>query len=292
MILVGENLNIMSKSLGPALKERNADPLIEMVKAEHNSRVDYLDINIGPARKNGEEFMSWVVQTVQDVTDKPLSLDTTNLSAMESGLKVCRNKALINSISLQPDRLEKGLPLVTKYDTDMIGLLWGTEGMPRDANERAMLAVDLVYKANEAGIPNDKIWIDPIVTPVSAEINQLTALLEFMPMLSEIAPDCKSIVGLSNVSNGTPNNLRPYLNRTLLVMLQRSGLTAAIVDAFDDELIMIARGEKPEISKVIHDVMDEKIIDISKLDTELIKYAKTVQVLNAKSLYSDSWLEI
>ena len=118
MILVGENLNIMSKTLGPALKERNAGPVIEMAKAENKADVDYLDLNIGPARKAGDEFMAWVVDTVQQVTNKSLSLDSTNPAAIEAGLKRCKNKALINSISLQPDRLQAELPLVAKYNTE------------------------------------------------------------------------------------------------------------------------------------------------------------------------------
>ena len=132
MILIGENINIMSQTIGPALKERNPKPIQELAKAEVEAGIDYLDLNIGPARKGGDELMTWVVNTVQEVTDKPLSLDTTNPVAMEAGLKVYRGKALINSISLQPDRLEHGLPLVSKYNADMIGLLWGVEGMPRD----------------------------------------------------------------------------------------------------------------------------------------------------------------
>jgi 5-methyltetrahydrofolate corrinoid/iron sulfur protein methyltransferase len=292
MILVGENLNIMSKTLGPALKERQAQLVQEMARAENTADVDYLDLNIGPARKGGDEFMAWVVNTVQQVTKKPLSLDTTNPVAMEAGLKVCKSKALINSISLQPDRLNQELPFVTKYNTDMIGLLWGVEGMPRDANERCMLAVDLVYKANELGIANEKIWIDPIATPVSGEINQLKASFEFMQMLPDVAPGCKSIVGLSNVSNGTPTELRPYLNRTYMIMLMKYGLYAAIVDAFDNDLIDIARGRKPNIVNLVNKMMEGERPDIASLSSEEAKYAKTVRVLTGESLYSHSWLEI
>jgi len=256
MILIGENINIMSKAIGPALKERDPKPIQELAKAEAEAGVDYLDLNIGPARKAGDELMEWVVNTVQEVTDLPLSLDTTNPVAMEAGLKAHQGKALINSISLQPDRLEQELPLVKKYNAAMIGLLWGVEGMPRDANERCVLAVDLVYKANELGIPSQDIWIDPIVTPVSVEINQVKACLEFMSMLKDIAPECKSTVGLSNISNGTPAHLRPYLNRTYMIMLMKYGLYSAIVDAFDAELVKIARGERSEIVDLVHRVMD------------------------------------
>ena len=292
MILIGESINIMSKTLGPAMRERNPKPIQEMTRAEVEAGADYLDINIGPARRGGDEFMEWVVNTVQEVTDLPLSLDTTNPIAMEAGLKVCKSKALINSISLQPDRLESELPLVKKYSASMIGLLWGVEGMPRDANERCLHAVDLVYKANEMGIPSEDIWIDPIASPVSVEINQVRACVEFMSMLGEIAPECKSTVGLSNISNGTPAHLRPYLNRTYLIMLMKYGLHSAIVDAFDVELMKIARGEMPEIVDLVYRVVDGEKPDLSSLSQKEVEYVKTVRVLTGESLYSHSWLEI
>jgi len=292
MNLIAESINIMSKTLGPALRERNPKPIQEMAKAEAEAGADYLDLNIGPARKAGDEMMEWVVKTVQEVTDLPLSLDTTNPVAMEAGLKACKSKALINSISLQPARLEAELPMARKYNADMIGLLWGTEGMPRDANERCMLAVDLVYKANEMGIPNENIWIDPIASPVSVEINQVKSCVEFMTMLGEIAPGCKSTVGLSNISNGTPAELRPMLNRTYMIMLMRYGLYSAIVDIFDPELVKIARGEMPEIVNLVYRVMDGEKPDLTSLSQKEAEYVKTVRVLTGESLYSHSWLEI
>ncbi|MDP2730777.1 MAG: dihydropteroate synthase [Dehalococcoidales bacterium] len=292
MNLIAESINIMSKTLGPAMRERNPGPIQEMAKAEAEAGADYLDINIGPARRGGDELMKWVVKTVEEVTGLPLSLDTTNPVAMEAGLKTCKTKALINSISLQPDRLEAELPLVSKYNADMIGLLWGTEGMPRDANERCMLAVDLVYKAGEMGIPVESIWIDPIASPISVEINQVKACVEFMSMLGDVAPGCKSTVGLSNISNGTPAHLRPYLNRTYLIMLMRYGLYSAIVDIFDTELVKIARGEMPEIVDLVYRAMDGERPDLKLLSQKEVEYVKTVRVLTGESLYSHSWLKI
>ena len=292
MILIGESINIMSKTLGPAMRERTPKPIQEMAKIEAEAGADYLDINIGPARRAGDELMEWTVNTVQEVTDLPLSLDTTNPVAMEAGLKVCKSKAIINSITLQPDRLESELPLASKYNASMIGLLWGVEGMPRDANERCIHTVDLVYKANEMGIPSENIWIDPIASPVSVEINQVKSCVEFMSMLGEIAPECKSTVGLSNISNGTPAHLRPQLNRTYLIMLMRYGLYSAIVDVFDPELIKIARGEMPEIIDLVHRVMDGDKPDLASLSQKEVEYVKTVRVLTGESLYSHSWLEI
>jgi 5-methyltetrahydrofolate corrinoid/iron sulfur protein methyltransferase len=276
MILIGENLNVISQSLGPALRERNAEPIEEMAKAETEADIDLIDLNIGPARKGGDELMTWVVNTVQAVTAKMLSLDTTNLDAMEAGLKARRGPVLINSVSLQTSRVDRGLAMAAKYNADVIGLLWSNEGMPRDVNERAMHAVDFCLKANAAGVPNEKIWIDPIASPISVEINQVKACVEFMGMLAEIAPGCKSTVGLS---------------RTYMIMLMRYGLYSAIVDAFDKDLKAIARGQRPDIVALVHRVMDGDTPDPASLTQEMANYAKTARVLKGERLYSHSWLE-
>jgi 5-methyltetrahydrofolate corrinoid/iron sulfur protein methyltransferase len=232
-----------------------------------------------------------MVNTVQEVTDLPLSLDTTNPVAMEAGLKVHKGKVLINSISVV--RMEEELPLVQKYDADFIGLLWGREGMPRDADERAMIAIELMSTANAMGIPTERIWFDPIATPVvNIESNQAKPFFEFLGSLEDVVPGCKSTVGLSNVSNGAPTHLRPYLNRTFLIMLMKLGLHSAIVDVLDEELVQIARGQRPDIVDIVHRMMDGEKPDISSLSDEMAKYARTVRVLTGESLYSHSWLEV
>jgi len=292
MLVVAENVNVISKTIGAAFKERDTEPVKKLAAQLTTSGADMLDLNIGPARKDGAQLMPWLVNTVKEVSPLPLSLDTTNAEAMEEGLKVADAPALMNSISLQPERLEKLLPLVNRYQANMIGLLWGVDGMPRDANERCMLAVDLVYKAGEAGISPDRIWIDPISTPVTVDIVQVQACLEFMSMLSEIAPECKSIVGLSNVSNGVPAHLRGYFNRTSLIAFMKYGLYSAISDPLDQELVKIARGEMPEIVSLVHRMMDGDDPDPVKLSPRELEYYKTYRVLSGQVLYSDSWLDI
>ena len=124
VVCVGENINIMSKTIGPAIKEKQAEPILEMAKHQEKVGIDYLDLNIGPSRKAGPEVMDWLVKLVQGAVKKPLSLDTTNADAMESGLKIHQGKALINSVSLQPERLERALPMANTYNANVIGLLW------------------------------------------------------------------------------------------------------------------------------------------------------------------------
>lgn len=294
LVRIGENLNVMSKVLGPAMKERNPKPIQEMVEKEVEAGVDYIDVNIGPARKGGDEMMEWLVNTIQEVTtDVPLALDTTNMAATEAGLKVAKLPALINSVSIQTSRFEPGLKMAKQYDADLIALLWSDDGMPRDANERAMHIVDFVQKATELDIPMEKLWFDPIVSPISVEVNQVKACVECMGMLKDIAPGAKSTVGLSNVSNGVPDELRPWLNIPYLLMLMKNGLYSAIVDAFDDNLKAIANGERPELTKIVHSMMDGEKVDINSLGSDdEKKFAKSVRVLMGETLFSDSWLDI
>ena len=294
IIPIAESINIMSKTIGPAMKERNPQPIQQMAIAEAQAGAAYLEVNIGPAKKDGAEMMEWLVNIIHEVVDLPLSLDTTNIEAMEAGLKAHRKggRPLVNSVSCQRDRIDKGLALVKKYNALMVGLLWGNDGMPRDANDRAALAVDLIYKANEIGITNEDILIDPIVTPVKGEINQVVACLDFMSMLPDLAPGCKSNIGLSNVSNGAPDHLRKYLNQTYLLMFQKYGLYAAIVDSYDQEIIALCKGERPELAAFVSRLMDGETVDMAGLSDVEKRHLKTFKVLTGKSLFSDSWLEI
>ncbi len=293
MLLIGESLNVISRKIGRAFKERDPKPIQEEALFQKEKGMDYIDINLGPAKKDGHELMPWVVETVQEVVDDiPLALDTSNIAAIEAALKVCKLPPLINSIMVRPERYEKMVPLAAEYDADFIALMWGPEGLPRDENERAALCVELVYFANEAGIPNEKIWVDGIVTPLNIQQPQLMSLLAFQQMLQDIAPGVKSTCGLSNISNGPPEHLRPILNQTYMVMLQKYGMYSVIADPRDDKLAEIAKGKRPDIVELIHQMMDGEEPDRDSLSKEMQDYAKTVDVILGKTLYSDSWLEL
>ncbi len=296
MLLIGESLNVISKKIGRAFKERDPEPIKEEALFQKEKGMDYIDINLGPAKKDGHELMPWVVQTVQEVVpDVPLALDTSNIDAIEAALKVYQETPvppLVNSIMVRPERYERMVPLVAEHNADFIALMWGPEGLPRDENERAALCVELLYFANEAGIPNDKIWVDGIVTPLNIQQPQLISLMTFQEMLPEIAPEAKSTCGLSNISNGPPEHLRPILNQTYMVMLQKYGMHSVIADPLDDQLIAIAKGQRQDVVDLIYGIIDGNEPDMGSLSKEMQDYAKTVNVILGKSLYSDSWLEI
>jgi len=296
MLLIGESLNVISTKIGRAFKERDPKPIQEEALFQKEKGMDYIDINLGPAKKDGHELMPWVVEVVQEaVPDVPLVLDTSNIDAIEAGLKVakdCGTPHLINSIMCRPERYERMVPIAAESGADMIALLWGPDGLPRDENERAALCVELLYFANEAGIPNEKIWVDGLVTPVNIQQPQAISLMSFQSMLQDMAPGAKSTCGLSNISNGVPDNLRNILNRTNMVLLQKCSMVSVIADPLDDQLIDIAKGNRQDIVDLIYGMVDGNEPDIASLPKEMQDYAKTVNIILGNSLFSDSWLEV
>ncbi|MCP4671592.1 MAG: dihydropteroate synthase [Desulfobacula sp.] len=301
MILFGESLNVISTIIGKEFKEadpakRNPEPIQKEVLKQKELGMDYIDINLGPAKKFGTELMPWVVNVVQEaVPGMPLLLDSSNIDAIEAGLKVCKpadQPHIVNSIMARPERYEKMVPMAAQYDADFVALMWGPDGLPRDENERAALAVELLYFANEAGIDNERIWVDGIVTPVNIQQQQLMSLLNFQMMIDDIAPGAKSTCGLSNISNGPPEHLRGILNQTYMVMLEKYGMKSVIADPLDTQQTSIAKGERQDIVDLIYGMMDGDTPDIASLDKEMQDYAKTYRVIMGETLYSDSWLDI
>jgi 5-methyltetrahydrofolate corrinoid/iron sulfur protein methyltransferase len=201
---------------------------------------------------------------------------------------------LLNSASGKTDSKAQMLPLAKKYNCDVVISVMTDKGMPPDVDSKIESIMDTVTHANELGIPNEDIWVDPIILPVSTagEGQRFTvANLEFIKILEDVLPGVKSTVGLSNVSNGVPNELRPLLNCVYLVMLARNGLYSAIADPLDKELMSLMRGAMPKEVELIHKTMDGGDVDLSNLSPKQVHYVKTARVLMGQTLYSDAWLE-
>jgi len=294
MIIIGESIHVIARAVNEAIKARDLKTIQDLARAQGEAGADYIDLNVGFLRKDTEETMQWIVNTAQEATDLPLSLDTMNPVAMEAGLKICKKRPLINSASGKTDSKEQMLPLAKKYDCDVVISVINDRGMPAEGDSKLDSIMDTVAYANDLGIPNDRIWADPIVLPVStAGEGQKNALAtyEFIQMLPEALPDIKSVVGLSNISNGVPVELRPLLNCTYQMMLQRYGLYSSILDVLDEDMLTMVRGGMQNMVDLIYRTMDGEDIDLSPLSQDEINYVKTAKVLMGETLYSDAWLE-
>jgi 5-methyltetrahydrofolate corrinoid/iron sulfur protein methyltransferase len=186
--------------------------------------------------------------------------------------------------------MDERLPLVKKYDADFVALTMSEEGIPRDASERAIALSTIMATADELGIDHARYWVDPIVLPVSVDINQVKAYMEFIPMVKDIVPGATNTCGLSNVSNGAPTDeLRGILNRAYLLMLYKLGQESAIVDSYDKEMMAICQGKRQADADFIGKLVDGEDVVPSNDHEKML--AKTFGVLNGDVLYSHSWLQ-
>ena len=293
MLIIGENIHVIARVVNDAIKAQDTKIIQDLAREQAEAGADYIDLNLGFCRKD-PTVMGWAVNVVQDVVDIPLSIDTMNPIAMEEGLKACKKRPLLNSASGKSDSKQEMLPLAKKYDCDVVISVINDRGMPAEGDSKLDSIMDTVAYANDLGIPNERIWADPIVLPAStAGEGQKNALAtyEFVEMLPEALPGINSVVGLSNISNGVPDDLRPLLNRVYLAILVRKGLSASIHDALDEEMTKICKGQALNIVGLIYKTFDGEDIDLSSLSPEEINYVKTAKVLSGEVLYSDAWLE-
>lgn len=240
MIIIGEKISVIAKKVREALMNRDPKPMQELAKAQADAGADFIDVSIGPAEDNGPELMDWAVKVVHEVVQKPLCLDTTNIAAMESGLKAHNNEwgvPLVNSTSNEPERFPM-MELAGKYNAKIIALTLGKGGIPADAEDRCVIASEIMARGMEYGVPMENIFLDPLILQICTMQDQGLQAIRAIKMFQELNdPPMQSVVGLSNISNGAPKAVRPVINRNFLAMLLYEGLSAAIIDPLDKDMM-------------------------------------------------------
>ncbi len=306
MIIIGECIHIIAKKVREAVDNRDKAFIQDLAKRQVEKGANIVDLNLGPMKKSGPEVMSWVVDTVQEVVDVPLSLDTTNAAAIEAGLKLCKKKALINSTDATDERLSALMPLAAQYDANIISLSLGKVGLPTTADARIELIADKIMPAAmEQGVPTEHLYLDPLVLTVNGNQDQAVQTVEAVRFFKQMAdPAPMTTCGLSNVSNSCPPEVRPILNRIFLIMMLGAGLDSAIVDPLDDDLMGAIRiienrddsTPKGKLYLALYDAyaaMEQ--FDISTVDMsnpELQEIAKTINVLQNNTLYAHGYLRL
>jgi 5-methyltetrahydrofolate corrinoid/iron sulfur protein methyltransferase len=307
MYRIGENIHIISPKVKEALANRDGAFFVGLARKQKAAGADALDLNIGPQKKSGPEVMDWLVDCVQEaVPGMTLSFDTTNLAAIEVGLKKVGSNAIINSTSAEEERLMNVPPLAAQYGAKLIALCMEKSGIPVSADARVAIAMEkLLPRAQEVGLPVDNLLVDPLVLTVSGCQEYVPHAIEAVRMLKMVAdPPPLTVVGLSNVSNQVPADMRPLLNRVYLVMLMAAGLDAAIIDPLDDKLVeVIETVEHHQDGSPVRALylrlydaiaagedLDPATVDLH--DPEQSAIWKTVQVLLNRTIYTDSYLRL
>jgi len=304
MLIIGENIHIISPTVKAAVADRDEQTIQDLALSQVEHGADMLDLNIGPQKRRGVEVMEWIVDAVQAVSGVPLSLDTTNMAAIEVGLKRVKQQAMINSTSADPDRLNTGMPLAAKYNAKIIALTMGKSGIPTTAEGRVEMAMEvLIPKAMELGIPMSHLYLDPLVLTVNGTQEHAPETLNAVRFFKQLTdPPPMTVVGLSNVSNSIPHENRSLLNRIFLVMLMAAGLDAAIADPLDEQLgeymrIVEERDSSTALGNLLLTLYDKTAAmeelepaDVDMGDPAQVEVWKTVQILYNKVIYAHSYL--
>jgi len=304
MQIIGENIHIIAPSVKEAVANRDSKAIQSLAKAQIEKGVAFLDLNVGPQKKEGPEVMKWLVPAVQEVADVPISIDTTNLEAIKTGLSLLKQPGMVNSTSAEPERLEKVPPVAAEYGARLIALMMGKSGIPMTAEERVSIAIDtLVPRAMEVGVPIEDLYLDPLAMTVAGCQEYCPPAVEAVRYVKQgMDPAPMTTVGLSNVSNTVPDEMRSLLNRVYLVMLMAAGLDTAIADPLDEKLMEVIRiiDERDDstgagsLLLTLYDrtaAMEEvEPSDVDMSDPEQGEIWKTIQVLMNKVIYTDSYL--
>jgi 5-methyltetrahydrofolate corrinoid/iron sulfur protein methyltransferase len=306
MKIIGENIHIISPRVKEAVAQRDLKFFQELAVKQVEAGADALDLNIGPQKKAGHEIMPWLVQGVQEVVDVPLSLDTTNLAAIEAGLKVAKNQCIINSVSAEEERLE-AVPLLAKeYKAKLIALTMAKSGIPVSAEERVNIALEkLIPRAMEVDIPMEDLLIDPLVLTVSGCQEYCPECVEAIRILKVAGdPPPMTNAGVCTGSNAVPAEMRPLINRVYCVMLMAAGVDYAIANPLDEALnafirIVNQRDDSTKLGRLVLTLYDKTAAlerltaeDADLSDPEQAALFKTAQILYNDIIYTDSYLRV
>ena len=246
MKLIADNLRITKPEIREALKSRDPGPVQELVKRCAAQGPFALDVNTGPLGKTPEADMRFFIEAAESVSDLPLLIDTSNPRAIRAGLKAAKNRVIINGFSLEPRKLELILPLAKEFETDIVGfLLYPDSRVPRNEAERFEIALELMDRAEGAGVAGERVIIDPVVPPLAWTdgIVQARAVLNVIRTLPEVLGFAvRTIGGISNLCTGAGDKAkRRLLEQSYVAMLASAGLDFALMDILDAGLVQSAR---------------------------------------------------
>ncbi len=304
MLIIGENIHIISPHIKEAIANRDTAAIQKLALEQAAAGAGILDLNIGPQKKEGVEVMRWMTEAVQEVTDLPISFDTTNLEAIRAGLRLAKVQDMVNSASAEPQRLADVPPVAAEFGARLIALTMGAAGIPVTAEERVAIAIEtLIPRAVELGIPMENLYLDPLFMTVSGCQEYCPPAIEAVRYIKlGMDPAPMTTGGLSNVSNRVPAEGRSLLNRVYMAMMMAVGLDSAIADPLDKELMKVIRivetrddsSAAGSLLLLLHDrvaAMEElEAGDVDMNEPDQVEIWKTYQVLMNKVIYTDNYL--
>ena len=233
--VIGERINTSRKKVQEAVANRDAAYIVDDVKKQEQAGASFIDVNAGARIGHEEEDMKWLLNTIQPAVDLSLALDSPDPAILEMAFAMVEKKPLINSISLEKERLEAMMPFLEGKDCKIIALCMDDKGMPVSSDDIIERAHTLITELNAIGIATDAIYVDPLVQPISTDGNKGIMVLEAVRGIKAKYPEVHITGGLSNISYGLPQ--RKIINRTFVTLMMDVGMDSAIIDPLDEKIM-------------------------------------------------------
>jgi 5-methyltetrahydrofolate--homocysteine methyltransferase len=235
MLIIAERINASRKYIAEAISSQNAAFIQGEAKAQDQAGADFIDVNAGTFVGKESEKLQWIIETVQAVTEKPLCIDSPDPAVIKEMLPLAKKKPMINSITLEPERLQGMVRLVAEYKTRVIALCQSEDAIAETAEDKLRMSEQIVNAVTAAGIPLDNLYIDPLVSPLSTNTQSALATLEAIQRIMKEFPGVHTTCGLTDVSYGLP--CRKLINRAFLMSAVTCGLDSVILDPTDQQLL-------------------------------------------------------
>ncbi len=231
MIVIGEKINGTRPDVARAIADRDSDYIASLALCQVDGGARYLDLNAGTHPDQEPADLTWLVEVVQDVTKANLTIDSANPKAILAGIEAAVKLPMINSLSGERARIEGVLPLACRYGTELVVLALDDNGIPKSAEERLNIIRRLVGLTREGGLPDQKLFIDPLITTIATDNTSGITAFETIRLIKEEFPEVHITCGLSNISFGQPN--RSLINQAFAPLAIGAGLDSAILDPGD-----------------------------------------------------------
>ena len=243
MIVIGEKINATNKLVAQAIISRDKEFVQDLARTQAAAGADFIDVNAGIGHEKREQetvAMEWLVEVVQECTEKPLAIDSDAPDAIEAALRKYRGeKLIINSITAEPEKLASVGPLVAERGAWVVALAMGADGIPESVEKRLAACELIMTHLTGLGVKAEQIFFDPLVLPIAVDTSQGLVTLKTIEKIKSRFPDARTVMGLSNISYGLPE--RKLINRAFLLMAAYAGLDAAIINPLDAKAMSLIK---------------------------------------------------
>ena len=237
MIIIGEKINGSIPKTATAIADKNEKYIKSLARKQTAARASYLDVCASVAPEKELETLKWLVNLVESETDTPICLDSPNANVFKEAVKLVKKPGMINSISMEGDKIDQVFPVISGTDWNVVALLCDNSGIPQNAQQRIDVFKAILKKAEMYKIDPSHIFVDPVVEMLCTSENGIATITDTIRTVKELCPSVHITSGASNISYNLP--MRKFINRGFIILCMGAGMDSAIIDPTNEDMLAL-----------------------------------------------------